>query len=90
MLPLIAALEQIQTFTFEEPQLDQERKEGTKSNILFMTNFLPYVALVLHIAIPKIMEKITMPMGIEDRSAFQLYTQDTCVEFHKLFMQLLL
>jgi len=89
-LPLIAALEQIQTFTFKESQLDQEQKEGTESDMLFMTNFLPYVAPVLHIAIPKIMEKTTVPMGIEDHSAFQLYTQDTCMEFHKLFMHLLL
>jgi len=89
-LPFIKALEQIQTFTFHESKLDQEQKEETKSDILFLTNFLPHAAPALSIEIPKIKEKIEVLMGTEDRSAFRLYTQDTCAEFHQLLMVLLL
>ena len=89
-VPLIEALEQIRTFTFEESKLDQEQKEGDESDLLFLTTFLPHAAPELHIPIPKIMEKIKGPSGIEGRSAFRLYTQETCLEFHQLLVQLLL
>jgi hypothetical protein len=90
-LPLIEALKQIQTFTFNESKLDQERNEGTEIDILFLTNFLPLAVAAkwLTTPIPKIMEKANVPMD-NDRSAFRLYTQDTCVEFHNLLMELLL
>ena len=43
-LPLIEALGQIWTFTFNESKLYQEQNKGTESDILFLTKFLPHAA----------------------------------------------
>ena len=82
-LPLIEALQQIQTFKFDESKLEGQ-EEGTKSDIQFLTDFLANVSLIT--PIPKI-KKITVP---KDHRAFRLYTQDTCAEFHALLIKVLL
>ena len=92
-LPHIASLKDVTTFTFDESKLcqpDKEKKKGEIENdLLFLRRFmLPAIANGRFL--PEIPNLIVQAKAISNGESLDLYTKDTCEEFHQLFLHLLL
>src|SRR5271169_2233629 len=85
--PYIDSLSQVTTFQFDKSQLDQATVDEIENDQLFLLQFLLPAAPMLRTKIPKLTEQAKLA---QNRKPVQFYTKDTCAEFHKLLIELLL
>jgi len=85
--PYIQSLNEVKTFRYDKSMFDKGLTAEIESDRLFLVEFMLSASSRLHIKFPKIMEQAKLA---EDSKPFQLYTKDTCAEFHKLLNELLL
>jgi hypothetical protein len=85
--PYIQSLKQVTTFQFDESKLDQASEGETANDRLFLLQFVLTGAWRPCTKFPKLIEQAKVA---EDGKTFQLYTKDTCAEFHELLIELLL
>ncbi len=83
----IQALAEITTFDFSESTYNgKPSTEEIESDRRFLVDFfLPY-APKWETKTPKLVEQAQLA---SDRKAFQLYSSETCIEFHQLFLEFL-
>src|SRR6266700_7616360 len=85
-LPYIKSLEEIPTFQFDESKLSQASKVESANDLLFVRKFmLPFLSNI-GTEIPKL---IVQAKALKEGKPVYLYTEDTCAEFHALFLELL-
>jgi hypothetical protein len=85
--PYIQSLNQVTTFQFDESKVDQGSTVEITNDRLFLVKFVLPASSGLHTKIPKLIQQAKLA---EDSKPFQLYTKDTCMEFHELLNELLL
>src|SRR6266699_1406515 len=85
--PYIQSLNQVMTFQFDESKVDQRSTDEITNDRLFLVKFMLPACSSLRTKIPKLMQQAKLA---EDSKPFQLYTKDTCMEFHELLNELLL
>ena len=85
----IQAVAEVTTFQFSESEYN--RKSATaeiEGDRRFLVDYLlpSSLASIWETKIPKLMEQAQLA---RDRKPFQLYTNETCIEFHQLFLEIL-
>jgi len=80
--PYILSLKQVNTFNVDNSKLDEPQPHRTQHDRLFMTRFFLTTPLEFQNKYP------TIKQAKMDKD-FQLYTEDTCTEFHRLLIFLL-
>jgi len=83
--PFIKSLKQVETFNVDESQRGTRSAQRTEHDKLFLTKFLLDAHRDLHAKFPKLLKHARM----KDDPDFELYTEDTCIEFHHLLILLL-
>lgn len=88
--PYIDSLKQITTFQFDESKLDRDQvsEKETENDRQFLLKFVLSMPS-LHTQVPKLIEQAKKARAGAGSKDFQLYTQDTCEEFHGLLNKLL-
>jgi hypothetical protein len=81
--PYIRSLKSVTTFKFGESMSNTATEEMTNDRLLLL--FI-LKSISLHPKIPKLLEQAKLA---ERREPFQLYTKETCTEFHILLVELL-
>src|SRR6266567_1047044 len=85
-LPYIKSLEEITTFQFDESKLNLASNAESANDLLFMRKFMLPFLRNIGTKIPK----LTMQANaLDEGKPVYLYTEDTCAEFHTLFLELL-
>jgi hypothetical protein len=85
-LPYIQSLSAIDTFPFEAPNHGPLSVEEIHYDGLFLLEYVVPVAPKTSLQIPNIIKQAELAQA---RQSFELYNQDTCVEFHQLFVRIL-
>jgi hypothetical protein len=84
-MPYLISLKAVTTFSFFETDQKEPKPAVISSDQLLLVKFLSATAPRLHTKIPKI-EQIAL---VKAGQPFELYTKETCMEFHKLLCELL-
>jgi hypothetical protein len=86
--PYIESLKQVDTLDMDYPKRDKpspQRPQRTEHDRLFLTKFFSTTSENFQAGFPKLLKQAKT---VHDQD-FQLYTKDTCAEFHKLLTLLL-
>ena len=83
--PYIRSLKQVNTFDVDNSKLGKPSPQRTGHDQLFLTKFFLTTSEKFQTKFPTLLKQAKM---VRDKD-FQLYTEDTCAEFHKLLIFLL-
>ena len=83
--PYIQSLKQVNTFNVDNSKFDKPSPQGTQNDRLFLTDFFLSTSPEFQSKFPTLLKQAKM----ESNKDFQLYTEDTCAEFHGLLIFLL-
>ena len=87
-IPYITSLEQLKNFQFDESMRSEASKQEIENDRLFLVKYL-FTAVEeswLDLPTPKLFQQANLA---KQGDPFQLYTKDTCLEFHLLLSVLL-
>ena len=86
--PYIDSLKRISTVEFDESRLERDRVSAKEidNDRQFLLNFFLPISSSLRTKVPKLIKQAENAKSNKD---LQLYTEDTCEEFHRLLIELL-
>jgi hypothetical protein len=86
--PYIDSLKRITTVEFDESRLERDRVSAKEidNDRQFLLNFFLPISSSLQTKVPKLIKQAENAKSNKD---LQLYTEDTCEEFHRLLIELL-